>query len=231
MKNLIAILSPASASFRPVADLTEPNKRAYAAAWQLDCVFPVHTDDVEYLAWERIDFMIEALDKLTPGQWLLFMGADTIFTNGQVTATDFIGGDWDLAFAVDENGLQSDVLFIRKCPAVREWLLSVLALRGKARCEQDAMSVVLSGTLDYGDYRRIFDLQSETERDREFLHERLLGKSEVRVKVWPKRRINSMPADWEPGDFIFHAAGLGEEDRIRELTRRLQELDRSKLCQ
>lgn len=212
------LLSPASESFRPVAHLTEPNKRAYAANWGIPFSFPVHTRDPEAMPWERITLMQDALGILPLGSWLLFMGADTVFTNPRLSAAEVFDGPGDLLFAVDENGLQSDVMMLRHCPAVMGWLERVLYYRGRARCEQDAMSVALSGALNYPMYRGWFHAREEANGgDREAAHSFLLNRTDCVVRILPKRSINSTKADWMPGDFIFHAAGLAHADRIEAL--------------
>jgi hypothetical protein len=155
------------------------------------------------------------LDGLERTDWLLFMGADTIITNQEIAPTTFLSPASDLIVAVDENGLQSDVMFMRSCPAVKHWLYNVLDLRGKARCEQDAMSVVLGQTADYGDYRARFHAIEHL--GLETAHLLALNHSPVQVVILPKKRMNSTAKDWTPGDFIFHAAGLAGEDRINAI--------------
>ncbi len=218
----ILILSPASKSFRPIADLTEPNKELFAGVYGCDVRFPVHTDDMAELPWERIRFLRDAI-ALSEHDWVLFMGADTIFTNKDYMKhpIDFCAYDADLVMAVDANGLQSDVMFVRQCQATRNWLDTVLLFQGVARCEQDAMSVILGQAQDYGQYRQRFHATQIEARGWKAAHQELLNKSSVRVKIVDKVRINSTPEDWMENDFIFHAAGLAMENRIRELKVRL----------
>lgn len=212
------IVSPSSAEYRFLADITEPSKTAYAQKWGTSCYFPVHTGTGEEMMWQRIQFMREGLEG---HEWALFMGADTIITNQNVDPRAFTTEDADLVIAVDMNGLQSDVMFIRNCDATKTWLDEVAAQRGVERCEQDAMSKILGQTASYSAYRSAFH---EIERiGLENAHESLLNETNVRVRVEPKKNMNSTAADWTPGDFIFHASAMERAARIATLQRLSEE--------
>jgi hypothetical protein len=53
-------------------------------------------------------------------------------------------------------------------------------------------------------------------------HEELSGV----LTVVPERTFNSVWPLWQPGDFVFHACGMGADDRIKKMRERLGEVIR-----
>lgn len=200
----LKIVSASSPSFRQVADITEPNKRAYAEKHGFQCVFPVYENPDDH-GYGRINII---QDNLTDCDWLLWMGADTIFTDFGTDARIFLRDHYDLICAFDNHGLQSDVMFIRNCQAIRNLLYAVLFRKEKdqdkpefmAACEQGSMVCVLAGLEEYQDA----------------LPCSALNVSPVRV-LEADKTINRYENDYRPGDFIYHTPGMPIEDKVRLL--------------
>lgn len=206
MRPDLIIVSPCSEAFRPIGKLTESSKRAFGERWNIPVIFPDYPRSAyEDHGWIRIDIMQEHLVK---ANWMLFLGADVILTNHRIDARYFIDKDSDIVVAFDENGLQSDVLFLRNCPEVHAMLNLVRERRSTdfdlpwlAGSEQGCMVRTLAGLPAYVNGLLCAELQ----------------KGGCRVKEAPKT-INRYLNDFNWGDWCFHAAAMPMEERIKWLT-------------
>lgn len=210
---ILKVISAASTSFRQVADLTEANKKEYCEAHSFEYVFPVYQDPADH-GYGRIQIIEENLHGC---DWMLWMGADTIFTNFRIDARQFIPDHYDLICAFDNHGLQSDVMFIRNCEVIRDMLRAVLERREidqvkpefMAACEQGSMVCVLSGREQYYDC----------------LPAKECNATQVRV-LEADRTINRYEDSWQPGDFVYHTPGMPIEDKARLLASKLGMVER-----
>ena len=207
----LLICSPASPGIAHLTNITRGNKEEYAHRWQCEAAFPVyHGVEMDH-GFGRIAFMYEYLPR---ADWLLFMGADTMFMNMKTDMHQFCYDDADLVAAWDSMGLQSDVLFLRNCTAVERFLESVLAKKEEtlkragfmSSSDQGAIVRTLSGRDDYFD--------SDAPISEQVIPVEQCQNGGLRVRQAP-RRINSYMDTFRLGDDIFHCPGMSMEDKIR----------------
>lgn len=121
--------------------------------------------------------------------WIVWMDADAAITNFLTDVRDLCDDRYDLIVSHDHAGFNAGVFLIKNTPAAREFLNRVWEKNVSVfHFEQTAMN----------------DVMDEME--------------ELRVKIVPKRKINSYWFDHRPGDFIFHAAGEPNEIKGKLLT-------------
>lgn len=211
----LTIVSPCSPSFRAIGDITEPNKRAYAARWGFDVRFPVYEGAENDRGFGRLELMVRAIgESYVPceSSYVLWMGADTIFTNFDLDARDFIAGLHGITAAWDEHGLQSDVMLMRCQFSVSRALTMAWNRKDRpatgdfmADSDQGSLVSVLSGQ----PYRKNIPVEQ----------------CQLRVRVaQTDKTINRYHSDWRPGDFIFHTPGMPMARKCQLLKSKLEEI-------
>lgn len=209
----LVILSASSQGYRPVSDLTIPNKKEYGYRHDVEVRLVTQEPNGDK-GWGRIDLLLEHLPTC---DWLLFMGADTLFMDLNKDARAYCIADADIAVTIDSMGFQSDVMFIRNCEVVIRLLEAVRDARKTdfdlpyhmAACEQGALVRLLAGRHSYSDCIPCEDLQA-------------FG---ARVKcIGPE--INSYWDTFRIGDFIFHAPGMPIDDKVRQIVYMLKHVRR-----
>lgn len=201
----IDICSPCSKEFWPIGKLTVPSKVSYADRWGMQFHSPEYIQAAHDHGWGRIDFMQEHLHGV---DWLWFMGADVMIVNQTVDCKIFLRDDADLIAAWDDNGLQSDSMFIRNCPKIHELFNEV-----RKRRETDFDLSWLAGTEQGCLVRTLAGLEAyenalPVERLQEF---------GVRVKQAPDE-INRYPQNYRARDMVVHVCNMTTEERMRWLT-------------
>lgn len=202
----LTIVSPCSPSFRAVGDLTEPNKLAYAKRWGLKTSFPDITPCENDRGFHRLKLIMEAIET---GDLILWMGADTIFTNFNIDCLDYYCGPARICAAWDIHGLQSDVMFLNPAEDLHQVLSEAYERRNEPLTgnfmddsDQAALVSVLSGQK----YRQNIPLNECQKRI-------LIDKS--------NKNFNRYPSDWQPGDFIFHVPGMPLNMKVHYLREKL----------
>lgn len=202
MHETLTIVSPCSPSFRAVGDITEPNKIAYARKWGVEAHFPVYFGIGEDRGFGRLRFML--LHLLMARGPILFMGADTIFTNFDI-APDAYMLEGDITAAWDVHGLQSDVMYLRQ-----ELLTTNVLQDSLGRWHQGTIGNFMADS-DQGSFVSV--LSSQTYRQNIPVEE--CQKRCVVSKA--DKTINRYVSDWKAGDFIFHAAGVPIGEKVQQL--------------
>jgi len=201
----LKLVSPCSASFREIGRLTEPSKIALSHRWNMQVAFPDYPHAETDHGWGRINIMQEQLRNC---DWMLFMGADTMPINHRIDPRSFIPEEGDIAVAFDDNGLQSDVMFLRNCgivhllfDTVRERRKTDFDLPWLGGTEQGCLVRTLAGMPMYMNGLTASELQE-------------FG---ARVVEAPKT-INRYISDFQLGDWCFHACNMSMPERVRWLT-------------
>lgn len=217
----LGIVSPASKEFEPLAKLTRANKLEYQYEWGFDCHFPVYPPGNDH-GWFRIKCMAEFLPRY---DWLLFIGADTLFTNIKTDVRQYCYEDADLVAAWDTMGLQSDVLFLRNCEIVNRFLQDILG-----REDEDSKRQGFMDSSDQGCMVRLLSGRSIYFDDNHAFEKQVTPSSEcqaygLRVKEAPKS-INRYLDDYQLGDPIFHTPGMPLHEKIRHMEIMLKQVIR-----
>jgi hypothetical protein len=226
---MIRLLTISSDEFLPLAAITSPTKRDYARKWGYEFVQGRHVD-VSRASWERAE---QWLSNLRECDVLFFTGCDAMITNHSLPLQErFDLEAADFIFAADGNGLQCDSWIMMSNERTVAYLEELRKYEGRENNEQDALSVILSGSKDYSSFCGGFGQftqggfpMNDEERDRLQL---ALNQSRVKVKIVSQRELNAYPHDlyggsnempwsWQPGDFVCHAPGHSLKTRIEYL--------------
>jgi hypothetical protein len=144
------------------------------------------------------------LENWKAAAWLWWLDVDAVITNPSIRLEDLAGEDSDVVVACDSHGINTGSILIRTTKSTRKILEAIRRLRS---------------TYERGPWhdQNGFAYQLWTIADR--------------VKVVPKRRLNSYPDDWRPGDFVLHCPGRSNPIRRKILERALIRLERSAVVQ
>jgi hypothetical protein len=220
----IRLISACSPAYKPLADITEPTKKAYAEQWGYQ--YESHIDPIYANPWNRPVYWKKRLEDVGVGNYIFFTGTDAAITNPNIPLEDILGDEvWpDLFFSVDHNGLQSDSFIMRSSERSLQLMAKVIALQAVCANEQDALQVALSGYKNYGELRVQWDRQSDLSLTAFF--EKELSKAYLRCKVVPNRILNALPIEyyggtgkephgWSPSSLILHMPGKDMEFRLK----------------
>lgn len=204
------IVSPASPELKPLAKITQPNKEEYAYRMGINIHFPVYLDASKDHRFGRVAYMREFLPQC---DWLLFMGADTIFMDMTHNINQLCDYNYDIIASWDNMGLQSDVMFLKNCPQVLSFLDNVLEMRDDTMqrkgfmesSDQGAIVRLLSGRSTYFDESLPIEPQVITSAE--------CQNYGLRVKE-ESRKINSYLHTFNQGDLIFHCAGMPLHEKV-----------------
>ncbi len=204
--NRITLLISASQEYWKLAEYCAPNKLEYCLRHGIQFTMRKH---VKISPWgERPQFMLEELERMHDGDWLWFMGSDTLITNMTIDVRKFLTDDApDFTIAKDMHGINNDVFFLRKTKESVAFLKGVLALNKLYSDDQQAMN-------------------------------HLLRMGEVTVKYETMEAMNSYLFDeypyykdmglstasdghWRPGRFILHLPGMSNERRYALMEKHL----------
>lgn len=125
---------------------------------------------------------------LAKHDWLLWLDADAVITNFDFDARDLCDDAFDMIITHDHGGFNAGIFLIRNTPICEEFLERVWAHNISVHhYEQTAMIEIMKQMPD------------------------------LRVKVIPKRLMNSYWFDHRHGDFIFHAAGQTNAEKSERM--------------
>lgn len=204
----ITLLSPASPELSKLAEITRPSKEEYAHHHRIRAEFPVYHGASSDHGFGRISFMDGYIRDC---DWLVFMGADTMFTNMTIDMRSFCDPSYDLIAAWDGMGLQSDVMLLRNSDKMQMFLWQVLEMKHETiqregfmqSSDQGALVRLLSGHREYNPHARVIPVEEC----------QVYG---LRVRQAPQS-LNSYLNTFRLGDIIFHAPGMPLDSKIRQM--------------
>ncbi len=194
------------ATFADIGNLTLPSKRAYAARHGYDLLF---RDDFDYaktpLGFERVEMV---LDHLKDYDWMLYTDADAIITNPAVRVEDLIDEAYDVIVSHDARvtghvEVNNGVMLVKNT----EWAHNLFRWMHQPKYHQHPWlsQQAIMDSINHGD-----------------------GRSHIKLTHF--RTFNSLwhsalpEYNWQPGDFVLHAAGFGNGWRktlFTEITKKL----------
>lgn len=187
-----AILIASSEQYWELFRISARNKVEYAKRWGCGLFLWKHASP--FKPTEKTRFILQALDNMIE-PWLWFLGADTMITNMTVDASQFCYPDADFVAGLDYLGVNSDSIFLRRCPATVAFMSAVLAAQEKgAPSDQAAMKRLL---------------RDQTVKD-------------LRVRLVDQHLFNSFTrvtsrGAWKPGEFVAHASGISHPRRMKAM--------------
>lgn len=217
----VAIITLHSKEMNDVAALTLPNKRNYALKHGIDFfVFPEQLTSLSRpFSWSKIPAIQSILKNYG---YVMWMDCDAVFARDDVSILDFCYGE-DLHFCVNQDGINAGVFFIRNCWQSHRFLEEVWAATEEEILhpwwEQNRMNLVL---------KEWFTIQHDFEIVRK--HSRMImdysGNRQFSMRYYMTKQFNAFrdgEFKYEKGDFIAHAAGMSNEERVVWLKKVLSE--------
>lgn len=213
------LLTPVSAEYEALAELTDPGKIEWCNRWGWEYVKAKGF----YGWWDRPQLW---RDTLGGCDWMFFMGCDALVTNPTIPPIL----SHELTIAVEAAGINDDVFFIQRNPATLAFLDDLCNWPDKSVIsEQDAMELLLCGLpsiskLEHTLRVKFVDGGNPASR---YLRRALRGLLQHRLRVnvvnqrtmngYPQRfygRRDDEPYGWQPLDFCAHLPGMSLEQRI-----------------
>ena len=185
----VLVLTAHDAAFAGVARQSVPTHAAYAARHGYSQV--VIRGGFDCARPSPWSKLMFLRQQLTHHELVLWLDADAAVTGDADLSALAPDGLAVLTAAADANGVNAGVMLWRSCPAAFHLLDRLWA------CE---------------------DLVHHPWWDNAALH-RLHAESPHLFRLVEKRRLNSYGNDWEPGDFVLHAAGEPVKDKADLLWR------------
>lgn len=128
--------------------------------------------------------------------WVWWLDVDAIITNPAVRLED-LTSEGDVVLSCDSMGLNSGSMLFRTIPEVRAILEEIWKLRP------------------------VYDVAPWHDQNGLAYQ---LWKIRERVRIIPKRLLNSYPEDWRPGDFVLHCPGFANAARLKILEQHVKRL-------
>lgn len=191
---ILTIHTVADDNLKELTALTAPNRLEYCLRhnYQLRLNKFVSTD-FYFMEIERLIQLVEALKDCN---WLVNMGADTVFTNMAIKFEDIINKypKNDVIVSQDVNGINSDVMLMKNTPAVKNWLMDLVYHTKEYHAYQFAIPSIKPEGFELG-----------------IIHQKEINA----MPYWLYDYPDSKGGQWEQGDFIFHAAGMAIPEKIK----------------
>lgn len=230
----IKLLTMNGPSYEPLAAITGPNKIEYCVRHGIEFQSMKFAGDMT--CWDRPRAWLRTLYAMNEGEWLWFMGCDTLITNQPLNIHLLVelGNAYKrrMLFACDGNGPNIDVFVMQRCEATMDFLRRICLHEPlETANEQDAWCIELSGSKDYNAYcdrvgmelrqggagaspllvAKLNELFSYDEK----IHPWILP--QCQLNAYPMQcygRTNDEPGAWHPGDFILHMPGKSLQERL-----------------
>lgn len=196
---MITIVTAASKAYWPLQSLTLPNKLEYCLRHQIQLVARVHDDNVITTAKpERLQFIFDALEKSKDGDWVWFMGSDTLIMNMAISVHEMLAeyNDANLVIAKDVNGINNDSFFVRSTYAGMQFVSRAIDACPNRSDDQEAMRFEMMD-MSYG------------------LKVKCVSQKLFNAYKYDEYQYGPQPdGTWEPGDLVLHLPGLPMERRM-----------------
>jgi len=199
---IITVHTVASDAYKELSAITAPNKLEYCLKYGHQLILSKFLSPEHYLM--EIERLLQFITALQDCNWLVAMGADTVFTNMTIRFEDIISKykEYDVIVAEDVNGVNCDVMFMKNTPLVKEWLLNLLYHTKEYNSYQFAIIPVKPPNFKLG-----------------VIHQKEINA----MPYWLYNYPDHKGGQWEKGDFIFHAPGLPMKTRIEVIKEVLEQ--------
>ena len=190
----ITLLTGASQEYKPIIELSAPNKLEYCLRHNIQFTNRVHSDalSMQELGAERQQYMLDALKEC---DWLWFMGADTLIMNYNKDIRDYIDNDYHFIIGEDVNGINNDSFLLKNCKESINFLERSKNYSGSLANDQECMKLTM---------RLSFGFKYSIVPQRQF---NSMLYSEYN---YPDDKGGS----YQPGDLVLHFAGMSNAKRV-----------------
>lgn len=130
--NNIAILSFLTENFKPLQEITGPNKQKYCDKWGYKHIvkYAPYGNPDNYYALARIEYLRDLLfSGLEEGKGIdtiLVMNTHSIITNFTIPIESLMDDNYDWFMAKDVSGVQMGLYIVRKSEWLKKWLDFIL---------------------------------------------------------------------------------------------------------
>lgn len=201
----VMVYTAASDVMWPIMQLTAANRMEYCMRHGYQLVFG---KNINFAAFPE-QRAARTYEYLHQCDWLLFMGIDTCFTNMNIKVEDIVEKykPCDLIIAEDIHGINNDVMLLRNCQPISNLIATVAIDLKSYMNEQFALDCLLKNNTNYS-YVKV--------------HQRVMNSMPYELYGYP----DDKGGKWQKGDWIFHAAGLDDNTRMRIMSEKLKEVVR-----
>lgn len=212
MKRITLLITASLGDYWELVKYCAPNKLEYCVRHGVQFTMRQH---LQYSPWgERTQFMIEELERMRDGEWLWFMGTDTLITNMTTDVRQFMTDDApDFTIAQDMHGINNDVFFLRRSEKSLHFLKEVYRRRGDFPDDQAAMWVVMN-EIGKDFYRLASMAPFNSYLFDEYPYYKGMGLS------------TESEGHWRPGRFILHLPGMSNQRRFGLMRKHLADVVR-----
>lgn len=210
----IGFVTGVNTRYEPIAAISDPSKDAYCTKWGYTRIKLEFNDPTMHPSWQKVPELLKLLES-DRFDWLFWSDADAVLMNPKLRLEPLVDdslryGDFsvnpgfDFLVSADAIGINMGHFLIRNCAWSTELLRTLLRMYPFYK---DAPYWEQSATMDLLDDSnsrmkgRTLALQFPNEDVRFFRH----------LKLIDKRRFNSYPDDYQPGDFMLHFPGTRGE--------------------
>lgn len=184
----IGVCSLSTDAIADVRAVTRPNMEAYCRSRGYPLHYATDAGTDRPASWGKIPLLQR---HLSDHDWLWWADADLVVTAPERRLEELTdGATGDLLICEDHNGINCGSFLLRNCPWSHDFLRRV-------------WETAEGWEHTWWEQWAIMSLLAESTED------------SSRVQIVRKRRLNSYPADWRPGDFVLHTPGVA--DRVTAL--------------
>lgn len=202
------------------------NHRMYCEKHNYDYILRTKAKTDRISTWDKINLIQETMDD-NKYDILFWMDTDSVFTNFDIKIESLIDNEHDFYFSSDTLLINAGHFIFKNTDWSKEQLKNIWNIYpADYGCSGDnaAMAVWLgggNGNMSHEEQKKIYDSvdQGYYNKDIQRNIEAGFGIDYVypplrnKVKILPKKTINSYPRDWTNGDFILHV--VNSPDKVR----------------
>jgi hypothetical protein len=211
---VIKLLTYTSPEWKPLSDITNPNKQEYCDKWGYEFI-PVVIEESPAPITLPIDRMIAVRDNLDGCDWIWFTGTDSLITNYNKDIKEVTDENADFILASDFHWFNDDSALIRNSEMGRIILnalidempqyLTKLAIPSiPESCNGQGVLMLMLQENRYGNHLKL-------------VTQRMMNSMLYNLFPVPSNRYDRFgnSGNWEPGDLLMHWPALAFDHRMR----------------
>lgn len=197
-------------NFIEIGSITDQNKQKYCEKHGYD--FLCKRDGLEWLGFDKIEFLIEELPKYKAIWW---NDADSLVTNSNLRIEDSIPHYADFVISWDELFLNAGSFIIRNSPESMDFLRLVYSYKESWKTNPASEQGVITSLFLHEKFR-------ETDY---FSKIHLVGQRYL--NSFPEERLIKYPnmlkdGIWKENDWLVHLSGLTNEERLQIINKYIE---------
>ena len=166
----------------------------------------------DIIYFDKIQYLLDILDYNPEVKWVWWLDCDALITNFNKKIEDVIDDDYHIIITTDVNGINNGSFFIKNSVESKEWLRMVLSYKELYKTKKWDNPEQTPMIMTYIKYRSWIKLLPQREFN-SYMYTLYPGISNVDM-------LHTV-GEWEPGDWVVHWPGIGNELRI-EISKQLE---------